>query len=246
MMLISGFISVPGSAAERSDSVMLQQASRGGETVLMACVCDEKRGDGRDWQPYAVARLQGWYREAAMELGLAGCSDVRMEKELGTCLRNMDAEREDCGEVSKVGRDMSLTGILVCGARFWLFHRGNTRAYLMNQYFMHPHIRCLTCAEHSAAVKDKQRNGGKEDGRMPDVRSGILQKGTGILLCTDGLYGFAAENRMKECLCPRDISREQQIGKRLGELEQEARRRGCADHISAVYIKVQEGLYGGK
>ena len=243
MTLISDFISVPGSSAKRRGSVLLQQASRRERTMLMACVSDERGGDaeGGDGEAYAVGRMQGWYRETAMDLGLSGCSETRMERELGNCLQSMKEELMAWAGIKKESREISFTGILACGCRFWLFQLGNTRAYLMNHYFMRPHIRRLTSGEQGVLL------GGKDKPEYSiQVRSGSLEDGAGILLCSDGLYGFVPEHVLKECLFPREISQSRQIGKRLGELAQEAVRRGCTDHISAVYLKSQGGKDAGK
>ena len=231
MKFISDFIAVECGEGIRRGSVLLQQISGERETVLFACVCEGEGWTDNENGPdgYAVMRLQDWYREEAAHLSLSGCSDSRILKSLSSCLEHLTQELFSYSEKKKVNLDLSITGILLCGSRFWLFHRGAaTGAYLMNQYFLRPHIRCLT---------------GSAQGDV-SVQEGFLQSGTGILLCTYTLYDFVPDRVMRDCLSPEQISRDIQVSKRLGELAEEAQRRGSDAYIGAVYIKLEGRLDG--
>ena len=229
MKFISDFIAMGGGEGRRRGSVLLQQVSGEKETVLFACVCDDEGRTGGEMEPdgYAVMRLQDWYREEAAHLSLSGCSDARILRSLSSCLEQLTEELSAYSEKKKVNMQLSATGILLCGGRFWLFHRGvGTAAFLMNQYFLRPHIRCLT-----GGIRE---NTSVQEGSL---QSGSLQSGTGILLCSDSLYGFVPDHVLRDCLSPAQISRDIQVSKRLGELAGEARRRGSGEYITAVYVK---------
>lgn len=241
MKLISDVISVQGSGPQGGDSVLLQQAVKGEDSALLSCVCRTVCGAGEgNMSAYMTGRLKAWYRETGLSLCGGGCKGFRLEKALALCLKNAGKEVGEFAEKKALSLGISLTGVLIWGSRFWLFHAGETRAYVLNHYFGHPHIRQLTQDRRPGSGKaslDREEKIFRGNDMCVGIRSGSLQSGVGILICTEGLYGAVPPSLIRQCLDPGEIYREQQIGRRLGELAGEALRKGCDDDISAVYIR---------
>lgn len=241
MKLISDVIAVQGSLPQGYDSVLLQQAAKGEDSALLSCVCRTLcSGRNGDMAAYIMGRLQDWYREKGLSLCGGEGKDARMEKALLQCLEYTGEELKYFAEKKTVSYEISLTGVLIWGSRFWLFHMGTTRAYLLNRCFGRAHMRQLTrdCRTGRGMVlQDRDEETEGVTGWDVGIQAGSLQSGVGILLCTEGFYGSVSRTLVSQCLDPGQISRERQISKRLGELAEEALREGCRDDISAVYIK---------
>ena len=80
-----------------------------------------------------------------------------------------------------------------------------------------------------------------------DVRFGRYHKKTGFLLCSDGFWGRAAEELLREMLDPSEILTEEQIQKRLSEIGSYGMRQGERDNLSAIYVllkREEEGFEG--
>ncbi len=66
---------------------------------------------------------------------------------------------------------------------------------------------------------------------------GILQRGEGFLVCSDGFWRNISDTELGDVLNPERIREEWQIEKRLKEIADHDCRRGERDNLSAVYIK---------
>lgn len=81
--------------------------------------------------------------------------------------------------------------------------------------------------------------------QVPYMKSGIIWGNCGFLLCTDGFYRRQSEESMG-LLAPSQSGGEEQIERRLCEMAKQAGKRGEKDNMSAIYVKMCQGIKGGR
>ncbi len=201
-------------------SVLLVQVERKQTPILFACICDSGTSlkEGGVISGYVTEQLQKWFYQKCQ---LNGISQKQLDRELQRKLYAIDREvQEFCGKKNCV-IPISLVGILMIGHQFLWIQKGDCKGYLLNQRFLRAHI-------------------SKIDVVQERVTCGNVQKGIGILLCTEGFKYDISEEMLKECLTPPDITEEIQISKRLKELSLvRIQSKAMYDrNASAIYIKV--------
>ncbi|MBA3821494.1 MAG: serine/threonine-protein phosphatase, partial [Deltaproteobacteria bacterium] len=145
-------------------------------------------------------------------------------------------------------RGMGTTAVVcvVEDARAVVAHVGDSRAYLLREGRLTQLTRDHTVvaellaqnairadeAENHAYKSVLSRNlGGKADARA-DVCEVMLQRGDRLMLCSDGLYGFASTEAVQQLLGSTDAP--EQVGKDLIEA---ALRGGGGDNVTVVVIE---------
>jgi serine/threonine protein phosphatase PrpC len=139
----------------------------------------------------------------------------------------------------------AVVGLVVGGDRLVIGHVGDSRAYLLRQGRLTQLTRDHTVvaellaqnairpeeAEHHAYRSVLSRNlGGKPDCRV-DLTEMALAPGDRVLLCSDGLYGFASTEAVQQLLGSNDAP--EQIARDLVEA---ALRGGGGDNVTVVVL----------
>lgn len=215
------------SGGYRESSVLVLQVKKGQIPIVFACICEGETDVKQEAivSGYATEQLQNWFYHNYSRIRRSGSG---LEKDWKRLWTNICCELQEYSVKKSLCFTVSIIGMLVEGNRFWLLQQGNCKAYLMNQRYLHSHIR---------EIKTEQLN--HQSNEHPVLINGYLQKGIGILLCTEGFYGNFTEDMLCDCLATQDITEEIQITKRLNELAQASNDQnsncGCG---SAAYIKV--------
>lgn len=211
------------------DALLLQQIRMKKVPICFACISEDlcPLEQGETVGGYLTRRLLSWFSDRGRYLCSITQDDKQIKAELHQQLTQIQKELEDFGEKKERNLFGSVTGVLMAGTSFWMFHKGDSRIYLLNQRFYQPHVRILV-------GEDK-----KIIDHIPNLEiiSGNLQGGLGILLCTFKWYDAIQEEQFRECLDMKEVMQDAQIQKRLKELTRSV---GYPNQIidgSAVLVK---------
>lgn len=202
--------------AGNTASVLLQQAyhKKRRMPVLLACVSSETKlprlgnilfGNMADW--FYGTGLPLCSRNG--ERGMAAIGDSLSEsvnRSLGAC----------AGFAA-----LSWAGILCVGQSFLLFRQGEIKLHLLNIRNQRPYCHELSLPESSMDV--------------PNLQTGTIQRGAGILLATEAFHRGMPAKRMEECLNIQELKSSEQTGRRLQELGAWAEQQGNKD-MGAVLL----------
>jgi hypothetical protein len=202
MKILSGY-AYDESGHKNRDAILLQQAAKGGQAIILACIC---RGlgsfeEGERAAAAATKLLMEWFYDRGILL---------MDKHL----RAAKVEQEIYGIWEQIGTDHvcqvlpDITGIFLLGHYFWLFQKGESPVYLLNQRYAIPNVKKLTEGEDTFRV-----------------RSGLLQERLVILLCTPEYLVPLDKREIAECLNLSEIEADWQLTRRLEELQAQSNRR---------------------
>lgn len=195
--------------------------------VLFACICSGASwGDGSDNAHFAK-QLTAWFQQEGREKLVSDVSKdfvglkngireqmVQIDKELAAYnLKNHVAESER----------ISVTGVLCIDGNFVLFHRGNSKVYLLNTRFGRTNCRCLVSG----------------DSEELQILSGEMEPNIGLLLTTKDFGAGLSTQQLGECLAVRDVLESHKIRHRLSQLGEEAARWG-GRHMGAVLLVTQK------
>lgn len=189
------------------DSILLQQIQYGRQNLVLACVCD-----GGTAGAEITGQLMLWLAEEGLYFFDKRKTDKRIERELEHRLNSWQTD---------AGQEVNLSGILIADQDCWLMQGKEGCIYLLNRRFQKTHRRVLSQAA-SAGFQ---------------VTEGRVQKNVGILLGGKAFLNSVPKETMLQCLAAQDITREEQIDRRLAELAGESRRQRYAGACSAVYIR---------
>lgn len=211
------------------DALLLQQIRMKKVPICFACISEDlcPLDQGETVGGYLTRSLLSWFSDRGRHLCSITQDDKQIKAELHRQLILIQQELDDFGEKKRRKLFGSVTGILMAGTSFWMFHKGESRIYLLNQRFYQPHVRLL-------AGTDK-----RIIDQIPDleINSGNLQGGLGILLCTSKWYDAIKEEQFRECLDMKEVIQDTQIEKRLKELTQSAGYPNQTIDGSAVLVK---------
>jgi hypothetical protein len=198
MRLLSGY-AYDESRAINPDAVLLQQAAFKGQPVLLACVCRGQGSvaEGEQAAAMATKRLMEWFYDRGISLWDKQLRAAKVEQGLYGIWERIWGEAVD--------RELpDIAGLFLLGHHFWLFHKGECSAYLLNQRYGLPNVKKLTDGENSFLV-----------------RSGVLQENVGIVVCTPGFMDELDRREIVGCLNLAEIGADWQVSRRLEELRRQ-------------------------
>lgn len=201
-----------------ASALLQQQYACQGARIHFSCVCKGQEGDGGAGG-YMAEQLFRWFRGLSLKR-LAGKAGKALESaEAGLRRAILRADGELAHALLAASGKVSLAGIFCVGEEFFLFCRGRQRIYFFNTGLGGAHIRRL----------------GEEGGELFWQR-GVLQPDVGLLLAAEPFCEHISERMLREALSVRETVTQEQLGKHLNELGEEARRRGGRD-MAAVYVR---------
>lgn len=236
-----GYVYETGRRAENEDALLFRCSLLSKGELLFAAVCDGMGGmeQGMEASALCIREMENWFDR---QLIPCICAHDKGKGKLAKTIKSKgfmlyrQMNRALFEKMRKKAAAMGTTAIMCILYRgnYYLFHIGDSRAYLLGK-----RMNCFLCRQ---LTKDH----GNERGLSkclglnrewkPDFRSGRLGK-RGILLCTDGFFGKYDRNIWKRCLDREKMKCENSIGKRLREIADYNIRQKENDNISAIYME---------
>lgn len=223
-------------ARKNQDSVVLLQALTARGRVLMAAVCDGMSGlsQGEVASGYVTERLQEWFYESLLYA-------VRKKKPYWVVRRSLDRltfhmqqQLQQYAGREEIELGTTMTVLMVWEKTYLVWHLGDSRLYRIRGR----HMKRVT-KDHIRQREQLTKCVGSFGYYVPDHHMGVLHKGEGLLLCSDGFRHCVAGEELQAVLCPGQIKEEAQIERRLTEIGEACMKRGERDNLSAVYVKVE-------
>lgn len=234
-----------GGRRVNEDSVSLQEVRMQGKTALLVLVCDGIGGlcDGENASGFVAERVTEWfYKEALVMLE----KKKRTKKIIKAGLRalyecNEELERQADKTKRKTGTTATI--MLLFGAKYLLWHVGDTRGYRIRKILFgqrkktgNVKMRRLT-EDHTAYENALLRCIGSFKWQGADVEKGYIRKGETILLCSDGFRNRIEEKRLGEALQMGEVYTKDDLQRRLREIAEYVKQKGENDNISAIAVK---------
>lgn len=224
-----------GRASDRNqDSALLQQVLTSRGRVLLAAVCDGMGGisSGEEASGYAAERFREWFYTELFAMIRKNKRYWVIRRSLDRLVFHMQGELRRYAARENISMGTTMTVLVVWEKTWLLWHLGDSRAYRLRGRRMEQ----LT-TDHAHDDGKLTKCLGSFGCFVPQHRMGVLRPGDGILLCTDGFRRCVSGRELQEVMNPREISGEEQIGRRLKEIGETCMKRGERDNLSAVYIK---------
>jgi serine/threonine protein phosphatase PrpC len=237
-----GYVYEAGKRARNEDALIFRSSLFAAGELVFAAVCDGMGGmeDGQDASYFCVNEMEAWYDRQLLPL-IGTCGLPSGEKELKAAIQSKgfglyrQINRQLFEQMRYRGRKMGTTATMciIYRKRYYLFHLGDSRAYLLGKFPGKFSCRQLTKDQGTERGLCKCLGLNKE--WKPDFRTGALEK-KGLLLCTDGFWRKYEPGVWKTCLNPVKMRDEAGMRKRLRELADYNLRMGETDNISALYV----------
>ncbi len=237
MRYLTGVYWCRGRVAQgNQDSVVLLQVLTARGRVLMAAVCDGMSGlaQGETASGYVTERLQEWFYESLLY-------DVQKKKPLWVIRRSLDRltfhmqqQLQQYARREEMELGTTMTVLAVWEKTFLVWHLGDSRLYRLYG----GHMERVT-KDHIRQREQLTKCVGSFGYYTPDHHMGVLRRGEGILLCSDGFRHCVTREELREVFTPGRIREEAQIERRLLEIGEACMKRGEQDNLSAVYIKAE-------
>lgn len=227
--------------------VQIEQTVHG--KACMGIVCDGVGGleYGHKASSYVVKRLSDWFKtmaEVKFEL-----TDILLEQ-IDFEIENINKELIRMGEDVGSRMGTTLSGIILVGGQYFLFHVGDTRVYLCTK-----ELRCLTFDHTVLATKIRNGQMTEEEAKRTKEKPVLLQcigatqnleiqnmcgevmKNDVFLLCSDGLYKSLNFGEIEDITEEIKYMEEEEIQHIADEMIVEVKSRGELDDVSAIFIK---------
>lgn len=225
-----------GRVAEKNqDAVVLQQVLTRRGRVILAAVCDGMGGIscGEAASGYVAGELQEWFYTELFALIRKNKRYWVIRRSLDRLIFHMQGQLKRYGAQENMALGTTIT-VLVLWERTWLlWHLGDSRAYRLRARGMEQ----LT-TDHTRDAGKLTKCLGSFGYFTPQHGIGVIRPGEGLLLCSDGFRRQITERELQEVMDPRELTGEEQIGRRLKEIGETCMKRGERDNLSAVYIKM--------
>ncbi len=235
MQYVSGVYWHRGRAVgNNQDAVVLQQVLTGRGRVLMAAVCGGmgELSFAEQVSGYVADQLREWFYGELLCL-------IRRKKRLWVIRRSLDRHifhmQRQLGRYAakeEISLGTTMTALVLWEGTWLLWHLGDSRAYRLRR----GRIEQLT-TDHLRRAEEGTKCVGSFGCFAPQHRMGLMRKGEGLLLCTDGFCRRVSRRELGDVLRLRRPVGEEQIERRLKEIGGVCMERGETDHLSAVYIQ---------
>ena len=237
MELLTDFLWEKGSAGNvNEDSLTIQQIRCKRTICCMAMVCDGIGGlsMGEYASGYVTEEFIKWFYAYAPKICMERKSSIYIKRAVGREFYRIYKGMKETADKNKCQMGTTVTLCLIFGRKGYLFHLGDSRLYRISKKGVvcrltqiHENNRILTKALSSFSFQ------------TPDILTFPIKRKEGYLLCSDGLWRYLNHERIKECFCIRELTKEEEIQRRLKELGNMVVRMGAKDDISAIYIQTE-------
>lgn len=240
--MVFGYVYETGKRACNEDALLFRSSLFAGGSLCFAAVCDGMGGmdNGAEASAFCIREMEEWF-ERQLLLLIAGRKNCISDRELAALIRSKGfrlyrrINQALFEQMRKTGSRMGTTALMcvIYRDRFYLFHIGDSRGYLLKPVWKQNLFLRLT-KDHGTAAGISRCLGLNREWK-PDFVTGSLAGG-GLLLCTDGFYRAYQKKVWKGCLRPDKLREEETVRKRLREIADYNLRNGERDNISALYI----------
>ena len=237
-------------APAQQDALVLEIAAFGQKEAVLAVVCDGIGGlkEGAYAGSYVTGRIRDWFYESYLKHVKKRHGRRRIERDLVGVLYDCNRYLQRYGQERGIRLGTTMTMALIQGrqpfaggffghsARYFIFHAGDSRAYLLGK-----NAERLT-ADDSCGDNALCRCIGSFPWQGVQKKRGRLRRGEKILLCSDGFWRKLKEKEMSESLGGkrsmgnRRRMTDEQLEKRLRKLGETGRARGEKDNQAAVVL----------
>lgn len=223
-------------AKENQDSLVLLQALTARGRVLMAAVCDGMSGlvQGETASGYVTERLQEWFYETLLYAVRKRKPYWVIRRSLDRLTFHMQQQLQQYARREEIELGTTMTVLVVWEKTYLVWHLGDSRLYRLRGRHMERVTR-----DHIRQREQLTKCVGSFGYYVPDHHMGVLKRGEGMLLCSDGFRHCITVEELQDVLAPRQIREEMQIERRLSEIGEACMKRGERDNLSAVYVKVE-------
>lgn len=247
--MVSSFYYAGGDFAHsRQDALVLEVVVLRKREVSLLVVCDGIGGlkEGGYAADYVTMRIRNWFYENCLKHLRKKYGRKRMERDVIGMLYDCNRYLKQYGKERGIrlgttmtmalllGRKLTKGGCFAHPARYFIFHVGDSRAYLFGKS-------CKKLTEDDRCGDNALcRCIGSFPWQGIQIKRGWLYGGEKILLCTDGFWRKLKEEEMAESLGKRREWRsrqrmtEEQLERRLRRLGEAGRARGEKDDQAAV------------
>lgn len=238
--MVFGYVYETGKRVRNEDALLFRSSLFAGGELTYAAVCDGMGGTGNGMEAsyFCIREIEAWYdRQLIPLIGTCGLQSKDIKAAVKSKGFNLyrQINRELFEQMRHTGKSLGTTAIMcaIYKGRYYLFHIGDSRAYLLWDYG--GIFRCRRLTRDHGNEKGLSKCLGLNREWKPDFKTGRIGKG-GMLLCTDGFWRRAERKIWKSCINPAKMKEESVIGKRLKEIADYNMRRGEKDNISAIYV----------
>lgn len=233
MRYVSGYISDAGTVKKlNQDLTGCYRKDSGYGEILMAFVCDGKGGVSRgDVAAHTVGReFIRWLEEVPDDIVDYPES---IESDWEEIIEELNDRIWGYGQQRQIKLGAALTvALLLPNGSYYAANVGHSRLYLFDQNGFQRLMKNSEVDEYGNPVPRI----GNRSFVSPCFTNGRLQKGEGVLLCTDGFYQRFAEQEMVEALKGKPKTEEEIVGL-LSSMVEKVKQCGERDNISVVLVK---------
>lgn len=235
-----GYVYETGKRAENEDALLFRCSLLSKGELWLSAVCDGMGGmqNGMEASALCIREIETWFdRQLIPCICKYGKNKGKLEqiiKSKGFMLyRQMNRMLFEKMRTEDVAMGTTALMCILYRGRYYLFHIGDSRAYLLGKR-MNLFI-CRQITKDHGNEQGLSRCLGLNREWKPDFHSGRIGK-SGLLLCTDGFFRKFDKNIWKKCLDVKKMENEVSIGKRLKEIAFYNIRQKESDNISAIYM----------
>lgn len=233
MSYVSGYISDVGTVKKlNQDLTGCYRKNTGCGEMIMAFVCDGKGGVSRgDVAAHTIGReFIRWLEEVPDDIVDYPESIVSDWEEM---IGELNERIWGYGQQRQIKLGATLTVVLLLpNGSYYAANVGHSRFYLFDQSGLQRLMENSEIDEYGFPVPRI----GNRSFVSPCFINGRLQKGEGVLLCTDGFFQRFPEQEMVEKL-KEQLKTEEKITELLRSMVEKVKLCGERDNISAVFVK---------
>lgn len=238
--MVFGYVYETGGREKNEDALLFRSSLFAGGELAFAAVCDGMGGmeNGMEASSFCIREMETWFdRQLVPCVAAADCKGRNLEKLIRskgfTLYRQINRALFDQMRLHRRAMGTTAVMCILYKGRYYLFHLGDSRGYLVGKRW--GIFLCRQLTKDHGNEKGLSRCLGLNRCWEPDFHKGRLGK-RGMLLCTDGFWRKSDRRIWKRCMDKKKMDREQSIGKRLREISRYNISRGETDNISAIYI----------
>ncbi len=230
MQFLTAYCWQGGKRTEKNqDSLALCQMVVRRKRCLMAVVCDGigSLPESEKISGFVTEQLINWF------FGRGACVIGTMKGGLikNIVKRRLYRIRGDICNGIKERCGCTLSMLLICENRYWIWNLGDSRIYRSRRR----RTKLLTKDDVQKGMLTRCLGSFKWQG--VSFKTGHVMQNDVFIVCSDGFYHRFSEKEMRMIMTAR-ISCEEQAQRLLREAVQRLRAKGETDDISAIYIKV--------
>lgn len=240
-----GYVYETGKREENQDALLFRSSLLSMGRLWFAAVCDGMGGmsHGTEASALCIREMEAWFDR---ELICCLCGRNKKAKDLERAIkakgfmlyRRMNGMLFEKMRMEKKPMGTTAVMCIVYNGKYYLFHIGDSRAYMLEKTFGRFFLRQLT-KDHGNENGLWRCLGLNRDWKPDFFRGSIGRRG--LLICTDGFFRKYNKEIWKKCLNAKKLKNEAAVMKRLKEIAFYNMRQGEKDNISAIYMGWENG-----